>query len=226
MLGGCLKKLFYFWLLLGMVWFINGDEVQGQETPGLLFSAATQDSHQMNMSDNKNGEGFQHVHSLALDSAGQTLFLGAHTGLFRSDDGGRSWKKVSLSTKHAHRDVMAVTPDPREPQTIYIGTHEAGVFKSSDGGSTWKQANNGLGGMDVHGLGVDPNAPSKLHAAVREKGGGVYRTTDGGAKWTRVDDGPDGEVKVLTSVNISTGMGGIFLYAGTSTGLQRSPDCF
>lgn len=42
----------------------------------------------------------------------------------------------------------------------------------------------------------------------------------------RVDDGPTGETKVLASVNIPTGMGGIFLYAGTGEGLQLSPDCF
>jgi photosystem II stability/assembly factor-like uncharacterized protein len=169
---------------------------------------------------------FEHVHALAIDASGQSLLLGAHAGLFRSDNGGRSWKQVPVSAKHAHLDVMDVAPDPRDPKTIYIGTHEAGVFKTSDGGLTWNQVNSGLAGMDVHGLAIDPNAPSKLHAAVREKGDGVYRTTDGGAKWTRVDDGPDGEVKVLKSVNISTGMGGIFLYAGTSTGLQKSPDCF
>jgi len=174
----------------------------------------------------KRAAAFEHVHSLAMDSGGQALFLGAHSGLFRSDDRGRMWNKVSLSTKHAHLDVMDIAADPKDPKTIYIGTHEAGVFKSSDGGLTWKQANSGLGGMDIHGLAIAPNAPSKLHAAVREKGDGVYRTTDSGAKWVRVDDGPQGEIKVLRSVNISTGMGGIFLYAGTSMGLQRSPDCF
>lgn len=176
--------------------------------------------------EHKKSGGFEHIHALAMDAEGRTLLLGAHTGLFRSEDGGRSWQKLALSTKHSHLDVMAVTPDPREPKTIYIGTHEAGVFKSTDGGVTWKEMNNGVGGPDVHGLAIDPNAPSKLHAAVREKGAGIYRTTDGGGKWTRVDDGPEGEMKVLTSVNISTGMGGIFLYAGTSGGLQRSPDCF
>lgn len=172
------------------------------------------------------GGAFEHVHALAMDSAGQTLFLGAHTGLFRSDDRGRSWKKVSISTKHAHLDVMDIAPDPRQPKTIYIATHEAGVLKSSDGGNTWNDAGSGLGGPDIHGLAIDPNMPSKLHAAVRDKGEGIYRTTDRGAKWVRVDDGPQGEIKVLRSVNISTGMGGIFLYAGTSTGLHRSPDCF
>jgi photosystem II stability/assembly factor-like uncharacterized protein len=174
----------------------------------------------------KNSSGFEHVHSLAMDSGGQALFLGAHTGLYRSDDRGRTWKKVPVSTKQPHLDVMDIAADPRAPKTIYVGTHEAGVFKSIDGGLSWNQVNDGLKGMDVHGLAIDPNAPSKLHAVVREKGDGVYRRTNGGGKWTRVDDGPEGEVKVLRSVNIPTGMGGIFLYAGTSTGLQRSPDCF
>lgn len=200
-----MRKRLHFWLVLAAIGVLNPIEVMAQQ---------------------KKTPAFEHVHALALDSSGQTLFLGAHTGLFRSDDGGRSWKNVPLSAQHSHLDVMTVTPDTREPKTIYVGSHEAGVFKTSDGGLTWKQANNGLGGMDVHGLAIDPNTPSKLHAAVREKGEGIYRTTDGGGKWTRVDDGPGGEVKVLTSVNIPTGMGGIFLYAGTAEGLQRNPDCF
>ena len=172
------------------------------------------------------GGSFEHVHALAMDAEGKSLFLGAHTGLFRSDDGGRSWQKAVLSAKHAQLDVMAIALDPKEPLTIYVGTHEAGVFRATDGGATWKEVNTGLGGLDVHGLAIDPNAPQKVHAAVRERGEGIYRTTDGGGKWVRVDDGPAGEVKVLTSVNIPTGMGGIYLYAGTAEGLQRNPDCF
>ncbi|MEX0806900.1 MAG: YCF48-related protein [Candidatus Binatia bacterium] len=206
-------------IYVGLALVLTAGVAQGRE-PDHFILAANQNSSK------KRAVTFEHVHSLAMDSGGQTLFLGAHTGLFRSEDGGRNWKKVALSAKHPHLDVMTVTPDPRDSKTIYVGTHEAGVFKSGDSGATWKQVNNGLGGMDVHGLAIDPNAPSKLHAAIREKGDGIYRTTDGGAKWTRVDDGPEGEVKVLKSVNISTGMGGIFLYAGTSTGLQHSPDCF
>ena len=170
--------------------------------------------------------GFEHVHALAMDAAGRSLFLAAHTGLFRRDAGGRSWHKVALPVKHAHLDVMAIVADPKDPQVVYVGTHEAGAFKSSDGGATWKEINSGLGGLDVHGLAIDPSDTRKLHAAVREKGEGIYRTTDGAAKWIRVDDGPGGEVKVLTSVNIPTGMGGIFLYAGTAEGLLRNPDCF
>jgi photosystem II stability/assembly factor-like uncharacterized protein len=169
---------------------------------------------------------FEHVHALALTGDGRTLFLGAHSGLFRSEDGGRSWQPVALPSTHPQVDVMAVTPHPEDARTVYVATHEAGVFRTTDGGQSWHEASAGLGGLDVHGLAIDPREPQKLHAAVRGPGEGIYRSTDGGTRWVRVDDGPGGEVKVLTSVNIATGMGGIFLYAGTAAGLQRNPDCF
>lgn len=192
----------------------------------LLFAALTVFNSTQATAQKKNSPNFGHIHALTMDSSGQTVFLGAHTGLFRSRDDGRSWSKVPISNKHAHIDVMDIAPDPREPTTIYVATHEVGVLKSIDGGKTWRGVNSGLKGLDVHGLAIDPKAPATLHAAIREKGDGFYRTTDGGGKWTRVDDGPEGEIKVLKSVDIPSGMGGIFLYAGTSTGLRRSPDCF
>jgi photosystem II stability/assembly factor-like uncharacterized protein len=169
---------------------------------------------------------FEHVHALTFGAAGRTLWLGAHTGLYRSEDAGRTWTKVALPSSHHGPDVMTVAMHPSEPSIVYVGTHEAGVLKTADGGKTWKTVNAGLGGVDVHGLAVDPNAPDKVHALVRDKAAGLYRSTDGGGKWVRVDDGPAGETKVLASVNIPTGMGGIFLYAGTADGLQKSPDCF
>lgn len=171
-------------------------------------------------------QAFDHVHALAFDPEGRTLWLGAHTGLFRSEDGGRTWTTVALPVTGHAPDVMAIAAHPGDGRALYVGTHEAGVLKTADGGATWSAANAGLKGLDVHGLAIDPNAPDKLHAAVREMGAGLYRTMDGGRKWVRVDDGPAGETKVLASVNIPTGMGGIFLYAGTAEGLTRNPDCF
>lgn len=169
---------------------------------------------------------FEHVHALATDAQGRALYLGTHIGLYRSEDGGQTWRPVALSAKSTHQDIMAIVVDPKDSPALYVATHEAGVFKTLDGGVSWTAVNTGLGGADVHGLAVDPNQPRKLHAAVRGPGEGVYRTVDGGGKWVRVDDGPGGEVKVLASVNIPTGMGGIFLYAGTAEGLLRNPDCF
>jgi photosystem II stability/assembly factor-like uncharacterized protein len=169
---------------------------------------------------------FGHVHTLAFDAEGRTLWLGAHSGLFRSEDGGRTWGKVPLPARGHDPDVMGVTPHPGDAEVLYVGTHDSGVLKTTSAGKTWSAMNVGLRGLDVHGLAIDPGAPAKLHALVREAGAGLYRTTDGGQKWVRVDDGPAGETKVLASVNLPTGMGGIFLYAGTGEGLQLSPDCF
>jgi photosystem II stability/assembly factor-like uncharacterized protein len=170
--------------------------------------------------------GFEHVHALTMDADGRVLWLGAHTGVYRSEDGGRSWQPVALPVKPGHADIMSLVADPKDARTLYAATHDAGIFKTTDGGTTWTEINAGLRGRDVHGLAIDPNTPAKLHAAVRGEGEGVYRSTDGGGKWVRVDDGPGGEVKVLASVNVPTGMGGIWLYAGTAEGLQRDPDCF
>jgi hypothetical protein len=169
---------------------------------------------------------FEHVHALAFEAAARTLWLGAHTGLYRSDDGGRTWAMVGLPGQGHGVDVMAIAPHPTEAGTLYVGTHDAGVLKTTDGGRTWRAVSAGVGGRDVHGLAIHPDNPDTLHALVREAGAGLYRTTDGGDTWVRVDDGPPGETKVLASVSIPTGMGGIFLYAGTGEGLQRSPDCF
>ena len=191
----------------------------------ILFAAFIAFNPTQAAAQKKNSPTFGQVHALALDASGQTLFLGAHAGLFRSGDDGRSWSKVSVSNKHAHIEIMDIASDPRKATTIYVATHEAGVLKSTDGGETWGEVNGGLKGLDVRGLAIDPQTPATLHAVLGEKGG-FYRTKDGGSKWTRVDDGPWGEVKVLRSVDLPSGMGGIFLYAGTSMGLQRSPDCF
>ena len=221
-----MKKRFHLLLCVGIIWFIQGAEIQAQEKSQGLVATPAPDARPTDMSGKKNPASFEHVHALATDASGKVMFVGTHVGLFRSDGGTSTWQKVALSTKQSNFEVMAVTPDPHDPKTIYAATHEAGIFKSADGGLSWKAINEGIRGPDVHGLAVDPNSPSKLHAVVGEKGAGIYRSTNGGGKWSRVNEGPGQEIKFLSSVNISTGMGGIFLYAGTSTGLQRSPDCF
>ena len=172
----------------------------------------------------KDGFAYGHVHALVTDAEGKTLWMGTHHALLRSDDAGKTWKEVKVSPRHPKLEIMSIAPDMRNPRVLYLGTHEAGVFKTTDGGVTGVQMNKNLGGMDIHGLAFDPNSTEKLHAAVRDGADGIYRTRDGGKNWERVADGPKGEVKVLASVNISTGMGGIYLYAGTTEGLFRSPD--
>ncbi|MBU2997364.1 hypothetical protein KO500_13030 [Cellulophaga baltica] len=135
-------------------------------------------------------------------------------GIYKSLDGGKSWKAMGLEkTRHIHRIVI----DPTNPDIVYAGAigspwgehPERGVFKTTDGGVTWKKilfTNNKSGIAD---LVMDPTNPNKLIAAMWEhkrdpwffksggEGSGLYMTHDGGKNWKKLseEDGlPAGEL--------------------------------
>ncbi|WP_417953513.1 VPS10 domain-containing protein [Flagellimonas spongiicola] len=135
-------------------------------------------------------------------------------GIYKSLDGGKSWKSMGLEkTRHIHRVVI----DPTNPDVVYAGAigspwgehPERGVFKTSDGGKTWSKilfVNNKTG---IGDLVMDPSNPNKLIAAMWEhkrdpwffksggSGSGLYITHDGGDNWKKVspDDGfPKGDL--------------------------------
>ncbi len=129
-------------------------------------------------------------------------------GIYRSLDGGRTWKHLGLAeTERIHR----VIPHPTDPDVAYAAAQgrlwgenpERGVFKTTDGGRTWKKVlyiDPRTGAADLI---MDPRNPNKLFAALwdhrREPwtfrsggpGSGLYVTQDGGETWKRLteDDG-------------------------------------
>ena len=168
-----------------------------------------------------------HLHALLVSPADESLWIGTHNGLYRSTDEGKTWQAVKIPADLAAMDFMGFAQDPGNPKVIYVGTHNRGILRTSDGGTTWAQVP-GVGNADVHALAVDhfnPTQPKRWYAWLVDKG--LFRSLGDLDEWKRQDDGPaNPDVRVLQSVNIPTGMGGIWLYAGTADGLFRSPDCF
>lgn len=130
----------------------------------------------------------------------------AGTGLYKSTDGGASWKYVGLGeSQHIARIVI----HPGDSNTVYVAAcgneytanPERGIYKTTDGGATWNKVlyeDDMTGGYD---LVIDPKDPNTLYASMWHRirrpwsdpvpgpGGGVYRTTDGGKNWTRLTKG-------------------------------------
>jgi photosystem II stability/assembly factor-like uncharacterized protein len=144
------------------------------------------------------------------------------SGMYRTTDGARSWRRIGLEdTRH----IAAVRVDPHDPNLVYVAAMghafgpnpERGVYRSRDGGATWRRVlflNDSTGAID---LALDPANPRILYAAMWKfqrfpwgfsAGGGrsgLWKSTDGGDHWTELThhaglpDGPIGRIGITVS---------------------------
>jgi len=133
-------------------------------------------------------------------------------GIYKSSDGGKTWKHMGLPDSH---HIARIVIHPLNPDIVYVASMghlfstnpERGVFKTADGGATWQKVlyiNDKVGAID---LAMNLASPDTLYAAMHEKtrlpwhyeAGGpesaIYKTTDAGKTWTRLEGGlPSGRV--------------------------------
>lgn len=125
-------------------------------------------------------------------------------GVYKSTDGGQSWKRVLFA--NADAGAIDLIYDPNNPRIVYASTWRirrtpyslssggegSAIWKSTDGGDTWKEItmHKGLpkGPLGIIGLAVSPANSERVWALVEAKDGGVFRSDDAGETWVKLND--------------------------------------
>jgi photosystem II stability/assembly factor-like uncharacterized protein len=154
--------------------------------------------------------------SLAADPRDPSrVYLGTADGVFyRSEDGGRRWRRLSPGFPLRGQSLDDIVIDPEGG--LYVGywtvaTNDGGgVARSTDGGETFKVLP-GIEGQAVRALALAPSAPNVLVAGTLS---GVFRTGDGGKNWRRIS--PEGHIDLRNVGSIAFDPGQAdTIYAGT-----------
>ena len=137
-------------------------------------------------------------------SQGPLWSSGGDRGLYRSEDGGKTWKLVLSAGEWT--GVTDVVMDPKNPDILYAATHqrhrtvyglmnggpESGIHKSVDGGKTWKRLQGGLpkGDLGKMSVAVSPQKSNVVYAAIEltRREGGFWRSENAGATWKKMSD--------------------------------------
>jgi len=157
-------------------------------------------------------ENSEHIQNIVIDPRNSNIVYvtaigplwspGGDRGLYKSTDGGQTWKAVlSISRDTGVTDLLM---DPKNPDVLYAAAYqrrravgqligggpESGLYKSTNAGQTWTKLTRGLPAVEIGRIGLAANwrNPRTLYALVTAQAGqgGFFRSDDAGATWTRI----------------------------------------
>jgi photosystem II stability/assembly factor-like uncharacterized protein len=160
------------------------------------------------------------VYAFASDPRLPKRVYAAGDGLFRSDDGGKTWRALPLDLNPLE-DIHALATDPWQPGRALVGTRQGRILHSEDGGENWEEADEGEAGFGYRIFAFLPDAFRKDRWYLGSCNGGMWRSDDGGLHWVKVGaDTLPQNVNALLADSRFPGR----IYAGTSTGPFVSED--
>ncbi len=164
-------------------------------------------------------------------------------GVYRSADGGKTWKNMGLGES---QQIGEIVVHPEDPDTVWVaayGPHrtsggQRGVYKTTDGGGTWENVLRPSDHTGCWQLHMDPRDPGVLYAVAHQRqrylttnvwGGdesGIHKTTDGGTTWTRLEGGLPQKMVGRIGMDISPADPDVLyavVEAATPPGAEKSP---
>jgi photosystem II stability/assembly factor-like uncharacterized protein len=140
------------------------------------------------------------VYALAVSPADGRVYAGTEPSrLFRSEDGGTSWRELealldlpsrptwSFPPRPWTSHVRWIAPSPHDAEVVLVGIELGGLMRSANGGESWQDQRPGAQ-RDVHSLAWHPRVPGRAYEA---GGGGAAWSEDGGESWQPADEGRD-----------------------------------
>jgi photosystem II stability/assembly factor-like uncharacterized protein len=160
------------------------------------------------------------VRALAIaPSNPDVVVAGTLSGVFRSNDGGASWQRISPADDAEIHNVESVAVDPGYPEIIYVGTWHL-AWKTVNGGATWVPVRTGIiTDSDIFTITLDKRDPQTVYATACS---GMYRSFDGGARFTKFRGVPSSSRRTRSFAQDPERPD--TLYAGTTEGLWTTDD--
>jgi photosystem II stability/assembly factor-like uncharacterized protein len=136
--------------------------------------------------------------AVAPGSDGRRVFAIMNQGLFRSDDGGTMWQRITEDARIVGNFYFSrVFVDPKNPDVVYV--MQTSTYRSTDGGKTFAAFAGAPSGEDHHVLWIAPNDSQRMLLGTDQ---GAEITVDGGKSWTDWFNQPTGQFYHVTTDNL------------------------